>query len=214
MPIVSTMRLSPSGCKIDRDSLSFTASTACSTQGEGKPKKKTLHKKNMVNSLLRVKVIAHVLTDCNLVTATQCLPAVAQTGKSTTPPCKHFLAIYQLFPEWGWEAMSPSYNSSPYFQIDCYVIDPSTSSGATASQTGQFETSMASHQDIQQTELNKSQEEDSIAETPAVPSDSVAVSQHSTVKVLKIGRYCRELLKEIQDLTYLCANEVALQSLQ
>lgn len=62
--------------------------------------------------------------------------------------------------------------------------------------------------------MNKSQEEDSIAETPAVPSDSVAVTQHSTVKVLKIGRYCRELLKEIQDLTYLCANEVALQSLR
>ena len=73
---------------------------------------------------------------------------------------------------------------------------------------------MASHQEIQQTELIKSQEEDSIAKTPAVPSDSVAVPQHSTVKVLKIGRYCRELLIEIQDLTYLCANEVALQSLQ
>ena len=73
---------------------------------------------------------------------------------------------------------------------------------------------MASHQEIQQTELIKSQEEDSIAETPAVPSDSVAVPQHSTVKVLKIGKYCRELLIEIQDLTYLCANEVALQSLQ
>ena len=32
-------------------------------------------------------------------------------------PCKHFVAIYKHFPEWGWEAMSPYYSSSPYFQI-------------------------------------------------------------------------------------------------
>ena len=127
--------------------------------------------------------------------------------------CKHFLAIYQHFPEWGWEAMSPSYSSSPYFQIDCNVINPSISSGASASQTEQSETSIVSHQEIQQTELNKNQE-DGVAETPAVATDSAAVPQHSAFRVQSMGRCCRELLKEIQDLTYLCANEVAFQSLQ
>lgn len=37
-------------------------------------------------------------------------------------PCKHFLAVFHYFPEWGWEAMSTSYSSSPYFRVDQDVI--------------------------------------------------------------------------------------------
>lgn len=47
-------------------------------------------------------------------------------------PCKHFVAIYKHFPEWGWEAMSPYYSSSPYFQIDPNVVPPLSSEGCSS----------------------------------------------------------------------------------
>ena len=33
-------------------------------------------------------------------------------------PCKHFFAIFNWFPEWGWEKLPQSYQNSPYLQLD------------------------------------------------------------------------------------------------
>jgi len=33
-------------------------------------------------------------------------------------PCKHFFAVFNWFPEWGWEQLPKSYQSSPYLHLD------------------------------------------------------------------------------------------------
>ena len=33
-------------------------------------------------------------------------------------PCKHFFAVFNWFPEWGWERFPKSYQSSPYLCLD------------------------------------------------------------------------------------------------
>lgn len=37
-------------------------------------------------------------------------------------PCKHFFAVFRLFPEWGWEKLPNSYQQSPYLNIDEQAI--------------------------------------------------------------------------------------------
>ena len=32
--------------------------------------------------------------------------------------CKHFFAVFRLFPEWQWSALSPLYKESPFFRLD------------------------------------------------------------------------------------------------
>eukprot|EP00794_Sanderia_malayensis_P002202 gene2202-2507_t len=32
--------------------------------------------------------------------------------------CKHFFAIFRVFPVWSWNALSPIYRESPFFQVD------------------------------------------------------------------------------------------------
>ena len=33
-------------------------------------------------------------------------------------PCKHFFAIFNWFPEWGWEKLPQTYQNSPYLCLD------------------------------------------------------------------------------------------------
>ena len=33
-------------------------------------------------------------------------------------PCKHYFAIFNWFPEWGWEKLPQSYQNSPYLHLD------------------------------------------------------------------------------------------------
>ena len=37
-------------------------------------------------------------------------------------PCKHFFGVFRLFPQWGWEALSQSYQQSPYLNLDDQAI--------------------------------------------------------------------------------------------
>jgi len=37
-------------------------------------------------------------------------------------PCKHFFAIFRLFPEWRWEKLPNSYQQSPYLNLDEQAI--------------------------------------------------------------------------------------------
>ena len=133
-------------------------------------------------------------------------------------PCKHFVAIYKHFPEWGWEAMSPYYSSSPYFQIDPNVVPPLSSKGCSS-------TDCTIMQDSTQKEKEKGSKEYSSkcttsTKSPVAHEDSekkaevAGKSSKQSVSVQNEGRCCRELLKEIQDLTYLCADGRALESLK
>ena len=133
-------------------------------------------------------------------------------------PCKHFVAIYKHFPEWGWEAMSPYYSSSPYFQIDPNVVPPLSSKGCSS-------TDCTIMQDSTQKEKEKGSKEysskcTSSTKRPVAHEDSekkaevAGKSSKQSVSVQNEGRCCRELLKEIRDLTYLCADGGALESLK
>ena len=37
-------------------------------------------------------------------------------------PCKHFFAVFQNVPEWGWEKLPNSYLTSPYLSLDNHAI--------------------------------------------------------------------------------------------
>ena len=38
--------------------------------------------------------------------------------KPSTYPCKYFFAIFQKFPAWQWNALSPLYSKSPFLTLD------------------------------------------------------------------------------------------------
>jgi len=37
-------------------------------------------------------------------------------------PCKHFVGVFRLFPQWGWEMLPQSYQQSPYLNVDDQAI--------------------------------------------------------------------------------------------
>lgn len=118
--------------------------------------------------------------------------------------------------------MSSSYNSSPYFQVDQDVMNASFNSDTFTSEMGSSEASgPQNHNSLfrEQWECNTKEEEGelhiSVAETPAVSTDTSTIhGPQSAIRVQTLGRCCRELLKEIQDLTYLSSDKLALESLK
>ena len=111
-------------------------------------------------------------------------------------PCKHFLAIYQHFPEWGWEAMSPIYKDSPYFKIDSNVVpnDSMMISTLKASTDSHYK-----HNTV------PSSGEVHTAQSDEVPLEEFNDSNSQKQPIINLkheGRTCREILKELQNLTY------------
>ncbi|RMX61352.1 hypothetical protein pdam_00025174, partial [Pocillopora damicornis] len=92
--------------------------------------------------------------------------------------CKHFVAIYKHFPERGWEAMSPSYRFSP--KRERQRIKEYSSKFTSITQ------SPVANEDLEK------------------KAEVAGKSSKQSVSMQNEGRCCRELLKEIQDLTYLC----------
>ena len=43
--------------------------------------------------------------------------------KRSLLPCKHMVSIFEYFPEFGWESLPVTYNTSPYFNLDYSVIN-------------------------------------------------------------------------------------------
>ena len=112
-----------------------------------------------------------------------------------------FCGYLQTFPEWGWEAMSPYYSSSPYFQIDPNVVPPLSSKGCSS-------TDCTIMQDSTQKEKEKGSKEYSSKYTSSTKrpvahedlekkAEVAGKSSKQSVSVQNEGRCCRELLKEI-----------------
>ena len=117
--------------------------------------------------------------------------------------------------------MSASYSSSPYFRVDQDAIHPSFDSETSTSEMDQSEASVAPNHNTlfsKQREYDTKEEEEepqnSVAETPTVATETSTTHQHSEIRAQTLGRCCRGLLKEIQDLTYLSSDELALESLK
>ena len=124
-------------------------------------------------------------------------------------PCKHFLAVYKHFPEWGWEAMSPIYKDSPYFEIDSNVVtNDSTISVAKASTDNHYTCT---------SNTKPSSGDVHTAHTDEVPLNESNDSNSQKQPIINLqheGRCCREYLKELQNLTYLCTDGNAFQTLK
>ena len=123
-------------------------------------------------------------------------------------PCKHFLAIYKHFPEWGWEAMSPIYKDSPYFKIDSNVVpDDSMMISTLKASTDTHDTpnTVPPSGEVYR------------AQSDEVPLEKFIDSSSQNQPIINLkheGRSCREILKELQNLTYLCTNGNAFQTLK
>jgi len=108
-------------------------------------------------------------------------------------PCKHFCAIFHLYPDFGWDKLPAGYRDSPFFTVD--------------------ETIVGTHSVVQQSGF------DSIAE-PAQDDDSAtAACEHHNLadeshwlRNAKASS-CREILCTLTNCTYLVDNADALDVL-
>ena len=139
--------------------------------------------KVMVNSLLKARALVASLTVSNLVIRLPCHLAVALIGKNTT----------------GLVKMSPSYTSSPYFKIDSSLIPVYSETCAKESEaqllpriTSSENVPLVINQYTVPDEANMPKDDDEEDDLKPVTN-----TQHQ-------GRCCREILKEMQNLTYLC----------
>ena len=48
-------------------------------------------------------------------------------------PCKHFFAVFNHYPEWGWDKLPSSYKNSPYLSLDNVTISNYIASETTCS---------------------------------------------------------------------------------
>ena len=95
--------------------------------------------------------------------------------KKTLLPCKHMIAVFENFQEFGWDSLPGTYTTSPYFNLDYDVINPSYS--------------------------HTLKDEDLYS----VVGDEVVISELPMKKYPKRTKAssCRELLSQIKSLTYL-----------
>ena len=123
--------------------------------------------------------------------------------RKTILPCKHYLAIFQYFQKWTWNSLSKNYRESPLFNIDesvCFI-----------------------HQQPEDTPSgSKSQEPHNRTPTPEDETDDVNEQSkvpptqmfQSTAAALHSASICRELLRQLETMTYLCCDEKALGKMQ
>ena len=136
-------------------------------------------------------------------------------------PCKHFLAIYNHFPEWDWDRMSPSYTSGPYFKIVIPVDSDtdglesdfsllcSTSSNSTSCSLENVPQVNNAHSQILDEVLDEDPDK---ANDPEERSNSETHDLQWVTNPKHKGKFCGEILKEIQNLSYLCSDGNALKN--
>ena len=107
--------------------------------------------------------------------------------------------------------MSPSYTSSPYFKIDSSVIPVYSETGAKGSDTQlQSPNSTCSSENVPS--VNKSYTVPD--EANVLEKDDEEDDLKPVVNTQQEGRCCREILKEMQNLTYLCPDGSSLLDLK
>ena len=113
--------------------------------------------------------------------------------QKTWYPCKHFFAVSKKYPAWNWESVSPLYSSSPYINLDNEIIPIYESE-----------------------ETEKAPDEDNSlidrTEDPVVHNDPSNLNLNAEIPRPKrwntnTSTYLRELLKEIQDSSYLVLDQ-------
>jgi len=90
-------------------------------------------------------------------------------------PCKHFFAVFNWFPEWGWEKLPISYQNSPYLCLDDDAIT----------------TYLQQHNDEESPPLTPGKHE--LADTQPIPPESTDQSTGSQ-------RLCESVNDQLEDL--------------
>ncbi|XP_070546963.1 sentrin-specific protease 1-like [Ptychodera flava] len=110
--------------------------------------------------------------------------------------CKHFLAIFNYFPSWGWNKLSPLYRDSMYFQLDVPSEYMAASHSLTSTPSDNDERSR-NHLDSE-----------NIPNANQMTSTTTTESKH-----LSLAVQCREQLDKLRNFTYLMKDEAVLQSI-
>jgi len=100
-------------------------------------------------------------------------------------PCKHFCAVFHLYPDHGWDMLPASYRDSPFFRLDETVV-------GTSLETQEPAAADPADDDCDATPL-------SLAESQCLRSAKAAA--------------CREVLCELTNSTYLVGDTPTLESL-
>ena len=110
-------------------------------------------------------------------------------------PCKHFMAVFINYEQWGWNSLPATYTQNPYFTLDPSIIK------------------MTVNQEENKTMVKeKSSPEPSLLQQIDSENDSLNRQQLCmSQKVKKSALMCREQLSQIKDLTYLCHNYQVLE---
>ena len=109
-------------------------------------------------------------------------------------PCKHFMAVFINFEEWGWHSLPAVYRENPYFSLDPSIVEPGQDhEGYT---TAALEESASSN-----VSFNVNMEDETLEEEQ--------LSLRKNFKESAIT--CQEYLTQIKDLTYLCENNETLE---
>ena len=120
-------------------------------------------------------------------------------------PCKHFIAIFQHKPEWGWDSLGSGYCQSPMFCIDEQCI-------AAIDIPEQDQVSLEGFMEINEDHPCVPSENAKQSPSPGTIQDTdLSISDTSRSKT---ARSCREIMHEISSMTYLCTEEEALRDLQ
>ena len=113
-----------------------------------------------------------------------------EAWKRTLLPCKHLVAVFENFEEFGWNSLPAIYTSSPYFNLDYDVIDSVPS--------------------------DKSNGEVVADEVYSITDDDVIMSELPVKRYAKRTKAssCREVLGQIKSLTYVVNDIEVLDTLE
>ena len=132
----------------------------------------------------------------NVQPAYQCV-----SWQRTRLPCKHFFAVFRLYPEWQWNQLSTAYITSPRLTLDEAVIDTPA--------LNKEEPNVIFSKDDEESE---SDHLSSDVETPdrAVEKHNQAFDSQP-VKAESQRRRCRDMLMELRNLTFLVQDNKTLK---
>jgi hypothetical protein len=109
-------------------------------------------------------------------------------------PCKHFCAVFRLVASHGWDQMSSAYRDSPYFLIDEEVVTPDAA--------------------LKESTFNdyKESSDNNFLSVDATVHENEEQGESAT-SCVRMASNCREALRTLNDLTFLCTNVANLQKL-
>eukprot|EP00794_Sanderia_malayensis_P004341 gene4341-4918_t len=112
-------------------------------------------------------------------------------------PCKHFFAVFQKFPVWSWEALSPQYRNSPFLTLDEVVV---------------YNQIVQHNNDGSNIESQLPDENITTAINVEDHSDIEFPNTPPVLKARPYGKVCRETMNEIRNLTFLIDDQSVVMS--